>query len=153
MHQFCLAVPGMLANDKSSGFGSSCGEVFLSGSSEPDMLPCFLLLFQPRLAHSLVEAQPELIGDLQTFMYEFVFPSFPQPLPLVLPVVSFLARFSTQFLTVSLASSNCSQDEEARLPGLLRMLIWAQKQLDHQNVVYPRINDILTGELSSSGTQ
>lgn len=47
--------------------------------------------------------------------------------------------------------ANPSQDEEARLPELLRMLIWAQKQLDQQHVVYPHINNLMSGELTSSG--
>lgn len=38
------------------------------------------------------------------------------------------------------------KEKEPRLPGLLRMLTWAQQKLD-EKVVYPRINDLSTGKL------
>eukprot|EP00884_Botryococcus_braunii_P020902 jgi/Botrbrau1/7496/Bobra.0095s0032.1 len=44
--------------------------------------------------------------------------------------------------------SSQSQDEEARLPGMLRMLLWAQRQLDQREVKYPHISDLTSGELS-----
>lgn len=40
----------------------------------------------------------------------------------------------------------CPQEKEPRLPGLLKMLLWAQGQLD-EKVVYPHI-DLATGRLS-----
>jgi len=39
-----------------------------------------------------------------------------------------------------------AQEKEPRLPGLLKMLLWAQSQLDDK-VVYPHI-DLTTGRLS-----
>ena len=40
----------------------------------------------------------------------------------------------------------CPQEKEPRLPGLLKMLLWAQGQLD-EKVVYPHI-DLATGRLT-----
>ena len=39
------------------------------------------------------------------------------------------------------------QEQEPRLPLLLKMLLWAHKQLE-EKVVYPEIPNLLTGELS-----
>lgn len=38
------------------------------------------------------------------------------------------------------------KEREPRLPGLLRLLTWAQQKLD-EKAVYPRINDLSTGKL------
>ena len=40
----------------------------------------------------------------------------------------------------------CSQEKEPRLPGLLKLLLWAQGQLD-EKLVYPHI-DLATGRLT-----
>ena len=40
------------------------------------------------------------------------------------------------------------QEREPRLPGLLKLLLWAQNQLD-EKVQYPRMNDLVSGNLSS----
>lgn len=39
------------------------------------------------------------------------------------------------------------QEQEPRLPSLLKMMIWAQERLD-EHAVYPKINDLTTAELS-----
>jgi hypothetical protein len=39
------------------------------------------------------------------------------------------------------------QEREPRLPSLLKLLLWAQCQLD-KLAVYPRMNDLVTGTLS-----
>ena len=39
----------------------------------------------------------------------------------------------------------CEQTDP-KLPSLLKMLIWAQNQLD-EKAVYPHINDLSTGQL------
>ncbi|KAF8093349.1 hypothetical protein N665_0384s0034 [Sinapis alba] len=39
-----------------------------------------------------------------------------------------------------------SHEKDPKLPSLLKMLIWAQKQLD-EKAVYPHINDLSTGQL------
>lgn len=38
------------------------------------------------------------------------------------------------------------QEEEARLPNLLKMVVWTQKQLDDK-LHYPRIEDLAMGQL------
>ena len=38
------------------------------------------------------------------------------------------------------------QEKEARLPNLLKMVVWAQQQLD-EKLAYPRINDLMNTEL------
>lgn len=38
------------------------------------------------------------------------------------------------------------QEEEARLPNLLKMVLWAQQQLD-EKLLYPRIEDLASGAL------
>jgi hypothetical protein len=43
-------------------------------------------------------------------------------------------------------ASSAAQEKEPRLPGLLKMLLWAQSQLD-EKVVFPHI-DLTTGRLS-----
>lgn len=40
----------------------------------------------------------------------------------------------------------CLQEAEPKLPNLLKLLIWAQKQLD-EKAVYPRIDNLVTAEL------
>ena len=44
-----------------------------------------------------------------------------------------------------------AQEKEPRLPGLLKILLWAQSQLDDK-VVYPHI-DLTTGRLSDISPQ
>lgn len=39
------------------------------------------------------------------------------------------------------------QEAEPKLPNLLKLLVWAQKQLD-EKAVYPRIDNLVTGELA-----
>ena len=39
------------------------------------------------------------------------------------------------------------QEREPRLPGLLKLLLWAQNQLD-EKLQYPRMNDLVSGNLS-----
>ncbi|CAI0407370.1 unnamed protein product [Linum tenue] len=43
-----------------------------------------------------------------------------------------------------------SHEKEPKIPTLLKMLIWAQKELD-QKAIYPRINDLSTATLEDSG--
>ena len=38
------------------------------------------------------------------------------------------------------------QEEEARLPSLIKMIVWAQQQLDDK-VVFPKIKDFFTAKL------
>ena len=38
------------------------------------------------------------------------------------------------------------QEKEARLPNLLKMVVWAQQQLN-EKLAYPRINDLMNTEL------
>jgi len=45
----------------------------------------------------------------------------------------------------------CAQEPEPRLPGLLKMLLWAQTQLD-ERVEYPRCSDLVTATLSDPGS-
>ena len=40
----------------------------------------------------------------------------------------------------------CLQEQEARLPSLIKMIVWAQQQLDDK-VVYPKIKDFATAKL------
>ena len=40
-----------------------------------------------------------------------------------------------------------SQEREPRLPGLLKLLLWAQNQLDSK-AIYPRMDDLVSGTLS-----
>lgn len=42
------------------------------------------------------------------------------------------------------------QEKEPRLPGLLKLLLWAQNQLD-ERLIYPRMNDLVSGNLSGVG--
>ncbi|KAH7442429.1 hypothetical protein KP509_03G088100 [Ceratopteris richardii] len=44
-----------------------------------------------------------------------------------------------------------SHEKDPKLPGLLKMLIWVQKQLD-EKVSYPRINDFATAALEDPAT-
>mmetsp|Transcript_48199 Transcript_48199/g.92132 ORF Transcript_48199/g.92132 Transcript_48199/m.92132 type:complete len:235 (-) Transcript_48199:433-1137(-) len=48
-------------------------------------------------------------------------------------------------LNAAILSSKC-QEKEPRLPILLKMMLWAQKQLDDK-LAYPRITDIVTAKL------
>ncbi|KAK9831983.1 hypothetical protein WJX81_005914 [Elliptochloris bilobata] len=48
-------------------------------------------------------------------------------------------------LNAAILASQC-QEREPRLPGLLKMLVWAQDHLD-EKLIYPRINDLVSGEL------
>lgn len=41
---------------------------------------------------------------------------------------------------------NVCEQTDPKLPSLLKMLIWAQNQLD-EKAVYPHINDLSTGQL------
>ncbi|CAL8469376.1 g8917 [Coccomyxa elongata] len=49
-------------------------------------------------------------------------------------------------LNAAILSSQC-QEREPRLPGLLKLLLWAQNQLDCK-ANYPRMNDLVSGSLS-----
>ena len=40
------------------------------------------------------------------------------------------------------------QEQEPRLPNLLKMIVWSQQQLD-EKLNYPRINNLVTAELTS----
>ena len=40
----------------------------------------------------------------------------------------------------------CPQEAEPKLPNLLKLLVWAQKQLD-EKAAYPRIENLTSGEL------
>ncbi|GBG68578.1 hypothetical protein CBR_g3123 [Chara braunii] len=40
-----------------------------------------------------------------------------------------------------------SHERDPRLPSLLKMLVWVQKELDAKNVIYPRIADLATATL------
>ncbi|XP_034892064.1 protein GID8 homolog isoform X3 [Populus alba] len=42
-----------------------------------------------------------------------------------------------------------SREKDPKLPSLLKMLLWAQNQLD-EKAVYPRINDLSTAKLEDS---
>ena len=44
--------------------------------------------------------------------------------------------------------SAAGQEREARLPGLLRLVLWAQRQLD-ERAEFPRVVDLATARLSS----
>ncbi|KAI8804988.1 CTLH/CRA C-terminal to lish motif domain-containing protein [Cladochytrium replicatum] len=48
-------------------------------------------------------------------------------------------------LNAAILTSQC-QEKDPKLPMLLKMLTWAQEQLD-EKVVYPKITNFLTGEL------
>ncbi|GMH37587.1 hypothetical protein BSKO_05460 [Bryopsis sp. KO-2023] len=48
-------------------------------------------------------------------------------------------------LNAAILSSQC-QEEEPRLPHLLKMMIWAQNRL-HEKACFPRIEDLVTAEL------
>lgn len=39
------------------------------------------------------------------------------------------------------------QEKEPKLPNLLKLLVWAQQQLD-ERAAYPRIDDLSTAELA-----
>ena len=39
------------------------------------------------------------------------------------------------------------QEQEARLPSLLKMMVWAQQQLN-EKLLYPRIDNLITATLS-----
>lgn len=43
------------------------------------------------------------------------------------------------------------QESEARLPLLLKTMLWAQSQLD-EKLSYPKVADIATGRLAPPGT-
>eukprot|EP00195_Chlamydomonas_chlamydogama_P003208 CAMPEP_0202920396 /NCGR_PEP_ID=MMETSP1392-20130828/76832_1 /ASSEMBLY_ACC=CAM_ASM_000868 /TAXON_ID=225041 /ORGANISM="Chlamydomonas chlamydogama, Strain SAG 11-48b" /LENGTH=198 /DNA_ID=CAMNT_0049613891 /DNA_START=160 /DNA_END=756 /DNA_ORIENTATION=+ len=49
-------------------------------------------------------------------------------------------------LNAAILSSQCS-DREPRLPMLLKLMLWAQAQLDDK-AVYPRLSDLVVGGLS-----
>ncbi|EIE21641.1 hypothetical protein COCSUDRAFT_33734 [Coccomyxa subellipsoidea C-169] len=49
-------------------------------------------------------------------------------------------------LNAAILSSQC-QEREPRLPGLLKLLLWAQNQLDSK-AIYPRMDDLVSGTLS-----
>ena len=42
------------------------------------------------------------------------------------------------------------QEAEPKLPNLLKLLIWAQRQLD-EKALYPRVNNLVSGELVEAG--
>ncbi|KAK3248167.1 Glucose-induced degradation complex subunit [Cymbomonas tetramitiformis] len=48
-------------------------------------------------------------------------------------------------LNAAILSSQC-QEKESRLPNLLKMMLWAQNQLDDK-VSFPKINDLITAKL------
>jgi hypothetical protein len=50
-------------------------------------------------------------------------------------------------LNGAILESQC-QDKESRLPMLLKLLLWSQGQLDEKCSSYPRIVDLVTGQLS-----
>lgn len=54
-------------------------------------------------------------------------------------------------LNAAILSSQC-QEREPRLPGLLKLLLWAQNQLDCK-ANYPRMNDLVSGSLSESTSE
>jgi hypothetical protein len=39
------------------------------------------------------------------------------------------------------------QEAEPKLPNLLKLLIWAQKQLDEKSM-FPRVDNLVSGELA-----
>lgn len=49
-------------------------------------------------------------------------------------------------LNAAILSSQC-QEEEPRLPHLLKMMLWAQNRLQ-EKVHFPKIDDLMTAELS-----
>uniref|UniRef100_A0A7R9VRM3 CTLH domain-containing protein n=1 Tax=Chlamydomonas euryale TaxID=1486919 RepID=A0A7R9VRM3_9CHLO len=49
-------------------------------------------------------------------------------------------------LNAAILQSQCVE-REARLPMLIKMMLWAQKELD-EKVVYPHITDLATGQLA-----
>eukprot|EP00238_Polyblepharides_amylifera_P001800 CAMPEP_0196573624 /NCGR_PEP_ID=MMETSP1081-20130531/3498_1 /TAXON_ID=36882 /ORGANISM="Pyramimonas amylifera, Strain CCMP720" /LENGTH=230 /DNA_ID=CAMNT_0041891399 /DNA_START=108 /DNA_END=800 /DNA_ORIENTATION=- len=54
-------------------------------------------------------------------------------------------------LNAAILESKC-QDKEPRLPILLKMMLWAQTQLD-EKVNYPRVNDLVTAKLETSTSE
>lgn len=54
-------------------------------------------------------------------------------------------------LLLRLIASPCVlQEAEPKLPNLLKLLMWAQKQLD-EKAVYPRVENLVTAELHVDG--
>ena len=48
-------------------------------------------------------------------------------------------------LNAAILSSQC-QEEEPKLPHLLKMMIWSQNRL-HERVAFPQVKDLITAEL------
>ena len=58
-----------------------------------------------------------------------------------------LSAFDASVAVLILSRILHNQEREPRLPGLLKLLLWAQNQLDCK-ANYPRMNDLVSGSLS-----
>ncbi|KAI3436058.1 hypothetical protein D9Q98_002117 [Chlorella vulgaris] len=116
------------------------------------------LIRQGQLAEALEYAQeylaprgedhPELLQDLERTAALLVFEDVgSSPLADLMDVAQ-RQKTASELNAAILASQ--SQEAEPKLPNLLKLLMWAQKQLD-EKAVYPRVDNLVTAELHVDG--
>lgn len=94
------------------------------------------------------EEHPELLEELERTVALLVFEDVKaSPLADLMDVAQ-RQKTASELNAAILASQ--SQEAEPKLPNLLKLLIWAQKQLDDK-ALYPRINNLVSGELVEPG--
>ncbi|ORX93435.1 hypothetical protein K493DRAFT_284705 [Basidiobolus meristosporus CBS 931.73] len=90
------------------------------------------------------EENPEMLQELEQTMALLAFEDLNKS-----PVGELLDHTHRQKTASELNAAiltSQSQDKDPKLPGLLKMLVWAQNQLD-EKTNYPRINNFMTAEL------
>ncbi|KAI8873247.1 hypothetical protein GQ42DRAFT_170766 [Ramicandelaber brevisporus] len=97
------------------------------------------------------ESNPELLPELEDVMALLAFDTddlsgtggLPQALRILL---DFAQRQQTANELNSAILKTLNQPSESKLPALVKLLSWSQSQLDDR-AIYPRLNDITSGEL------
>ncbi|KAL4458736.1 hypothetical protein ABPG75_013601 [Micractinium tetrahymenae] len=90
------------------------------------------------------EEHPELLEELERTVALLVFEDVKvSPLADLMDVAQ-RQKTASELNAAILASQ--SQEAEPKLPNLLKLLVWAQKQLD-EKAVYPRIDNLVAGQL------
>lgn len=90
------------------------------------------------------EDHPELLEELERTVALLVFEDVKASPLADLMDVSQRQKTASELNAAILASQ--SQEAEPKLPNLLKLLVWAQKQLD-EKAVYPRIDNLVSGAL------
>eukprot|EP00164_Ancoracysta_twista_P001853 GFYU01002434.1.p1 GENE.GFYU01002434.1~~GFYU01002434.1.p1 ORF type:complete len:225 (+),score=77.40 GFYU01002434.1:69-743(+) len=93
------------------------------------------------------EENPRFLEDLEKTMALLVFQGGAES-PLGELLDNTHRQKTASELNAAILSSQC-QEKDPKLPSMLKMLLWAQKQLD-EKVKFPHIENMVTAELSES---